>query len=679
MERVNTRTGGVSIVVTAGGKPVSGCKIEVQGPFKNNKDQEVCTGATLRTLELVTDSNGYLTTKELQPGFYRIAGAAFFQKPEASVEVKPGFVCTHNFELSVTPRFETLLLKADCTSQPCSDFVSGSPVQLRTTMEGLTLDQEKLLRNYYTTDAGSVRPGAGGPAHNEQCLDTFNVLGPIAISNRITDPNGAQVTISGYCNVTAPVPQTVAGNVSVSLQRSKTHRTADQALWTAIRNRTRAIAFGGSGYKSFIDRVLSDDPKGEVEKKSTLARQRSEADFTKNLQGVAAYDLLKTATEVFLLLECGVVIEEFDGDGTTRIFDPNDESRRQGEFVTLDTMKNRLTDYLGTDKQLPYIQRILRNAFPGLKPTDKVHSDNVLTHRADRPCLLELIWSYWHEEGMLVQSINAISRRFQNVRSVETNSGACAHRDPLAHLEIDPLRPVNNLLWGYMQDERNRLTVRRRAYEYEHHYGLRIEGKAVKGIRPADVRSKFLEAFHHLLHSSAAFFKEDNDTTVIADGYPLLNALREVHLILAQGAHNQFGDLPWTSRAEMLIQQWFMARPEIRDFLQSRHMVPYKEGWMAQVDTMKTMQGWTDVTVTHFRDLGVYGEQILLAVRYGDWIDVNEEDAAKNWARYWRPEIQGYIHSYRAVTGVDLSNADTVDYSAPSMHLTRRLASQRAR
>ena len=24
-------------------------------------------------------------------------------------------------------------------------------------------------------------------------------------------------------------------------------------------------------------------------------------------------------------------------------------------------------------------------------------------------------------------------------------------RDPLANLEIDPLRPLNNLLWGYIQ------------------------------------------------------------------------------------------------------------------------------------------------------------------------------------------------------------------------------------
>src|SRR5690606_40304242 len=62
------------------------------------------------------------------------------------------------------------------------------------------------------------------------------------------------------------------------------------------------------------------------------------------------------------------------------------------------------------------------------------------------------------EQGMLVQSLNAISRRFQNVRGP-------AEHDPLAMVEIDPLRPLNNLLWGYVQDEPHRLSVVRRRSE----------------------------------------------------------------------------------------------------------------------------------------------------------------------------------------------------------------------
>ena len=43
--------------------------------------------------------------------------------------------------------------------------------------------------------------------------------------------------------------------------------------------------------------------------------------------------------------------------------------------------------------------------------------------------------------------------------------------------------------------------------------------------------------------------------------------------MLAQGAHNQFGDLPSTARQEMLMQQWLLARPEFREFLPTRIMV----------------------------------------------------------------------------------------------------------
>ena len=153
--------------------------------------------------------------------------------------------------------------------------------------------------------------------------------------------------------------------------------------------------------------------------------------------------------------------------------------------------------------------------------------------------------------------------------------------------------------------------------------------------------------------------------------------MREVHLILAQGAHNQFGDLPWTARVEMMLTQYMLARPEIRAFLQGRIMVPYREPW-DPVDAMKTLQGWTDVTVSHFRDLAVYGEQLLLSIRYGDWIADNDEYSAINWARYFRPEIQGYLHAYRAATGIDLT-AETVDATIPGILLQKRAAMQRAR
>src|SRR4029077_2611611 len=140
-------------------------------------------------------------------------------------------------------------------------------------------------------------------------------------------------------------------------------------------------------------------------------------------------------------------------------------------------------------------------------------------------------------------------------------------------------------------------------------YGISPSHLRRQPVRVADSRSRFIEAFHHLLALCAVFYKQDDDTTVIADGFPVLNALKETHLLITQGGGNQYGDMPWVARMEGLMQQWMLARPEMREFLPSRTMVAYPERWMDRVEAMKSLQGWTDVPVLHFRDLGVFGEQ----------------------------------------------------------------------
>ena len=252
-------------------------------------------------------------------------------------------------------------------------------------------------------------------------------------------------------------------------------------------------------------------------------------------------------------------------------------------------------------------------------------------------------------------------------------------------MEIDPLRPLNNLLWGWIQDEQHRLTMVRRALEYEHAYGIRLYGKAVPPLRAADVRSKFLEAFHNLLYIASVFYKSDDATTVVADGFPVLNALKEVHLLLSESAHNQYGDLPTTSRIENLMQQWILARPEFREFLPTRTMTALPERWMDRVDAMKTLQRWTDTSVLQFRNLAVAGEQLLLSIRFGNWADVNEPGQGANWARFWRSQVQSYIHAYRSATGVDLTSDPVISrdaetrYAQPWVHLKNRLETQTQR
>jgi hypothetical protein len=263
-----------------------------------------------------------------------------------------------------------------------------------------------------------------------------------------------------------------------------------------------------------------------------------------------------------------------------------------------------------------------------------------------------------------MQTANAISWRFQNRRT------GAPGRDPLAGMDIDPLRPLNNLLWGWIQDAPHRLTTVRRAYEYDHQYGLPLAFMSGPPVRSADSRSRFLEAFHNLLTMCAEFFRQDDTSTVIADGFGVLNALKETHLVLTQGSHNEYGDLPWTARHEMLMTQWILARPAIHDFLPTRTMVAYPEPWMDRVEAMNRLQGGSDASVLHFRDLAEFGERLLLGIRFGAWTTTIEPQSAANWVRYWRSEIQGYTHAYRAVTGVDLT--ERTDASTPALHLRRR-------
>ena len=349
-----------------------------------------------------------------------------------------------------------------------------------------------------------------------------------------------------------------------------------------------------------------------------------------------AYRNIKVATEAFVMANCGFLGESTTTRRTTPTSSPTAVScaHRTSTICRHGLASISNIDIPGQSGLLPYLAVIRRKMVDEpIKQTDigdvvldrdriqragEVNAMAILRSRLSRavPARAHLV--------VLARGRNAGSvderrsrRRFQNIRGRWQN-------DPLANMEVDPLRPLNNLFWGYIQDEQHRLSVVRRNYEYDHHYGLRLSGKAVNNVRTADSRSKFLEAFHTLLSVVSRFYRLDDDTTVKADAFPVLNALKEAHLILSQGAHNQFGDLPSTARIEMLMQQWILARPEFREFIPTRIMVAYPEPWMDRVDAMKKLQDWSDTSGLHFRNLAIFGEQVLLSVRFGNWADVND-------------------------------------------------------
>lgn len=427
----------------------------------------------------------------------------------------------------------------------------------------------------------------------------------------------------------------------------------EKFLWLIIRNRTEAISF--PRYERFMKEVMCGERGSQL-----LYR------------GDEAYRFAKRATESFLMQECGLAYNRelaTAEDAAALGWTPSEL-----EPSRVEARRDAYLDELlaGEGKALPFMAN-LRRALADLPLKGGRESQNcygILQDRLAAPCLIELIWSYWHEEAMLVQTINAVSLRLQNRR----NPGRA---EALSRFDLNPLRPLTNLLWGYIQDEQHRLSIPRRAYEYDHQYGLNLFGKAVPQLQSADSRSRFLEAFHNLLHVCSVFYKQADNTFVVADGFPVLNALKEVHLLLAEGMHNQYGDLPWTARVEMLLQMWLLARPEMQEFLGGRVMVPYRENWMSRVDTMRGILGWGETSVTHFNDLARFGEQLLLSIRFGAWSTHFGRGPAAAWALAWRDAIQGYLHAYRSVTGVDLSaavQAQRVDATLPSIHLRNRLA-----
>jgi hypothetical protein len=403
--------------------------------------------------------------------------------------------------------------------------------------------------------------------------------------------------------------------LKVKLSPSTGDPSDDQSFWHLINRRK----FNFKRYRDFIDDILNCNQSSHgIDYKGEKHHETKRLPFNRT----EAYSLLKYATEKYV--QHVYNISEFD---------PNDWD---------DPWKG----YVGRDNIIPYYDLVKSKVKEYFEGKNCDGAEGFLKGKAD-VTLIELIWSYWYEEGMVNQTMLTIARRFQNIKN--------GYNDPLANLELDPLRPLNNILWGYIQDAQHRLSVARRNYEYEHLYGLRLAGVKIPGFNPADRRSKFLQSFHRLLQEATEYYVQADNAIIRPDGFKLLNAITDTHRILAEGAHNQFGDLPSVARIEMLIEQWILSRPEIREFLGGRIMVPYEEPWMDRVDSMKSLQGWDNTSISFYRDLAVYGEKILLGVRFGNWTEIDNRDNATNWADEFRDAIQRYIHSYYTVTGVDLS------------------------
>jgi hypothetical protein len=387
----------------------------------------------------------------------------------------------------------------------------------------------------------------------------------------------------------------------------------NEVTWTAIEDSKLPFA----AIQKKIDEIIDPEP----------VKGTSPVTGNSLLLNSQAYNILKFAMEQFVRTYLGI-------SDTQTLIPPNN-----------------------TNGTLAYYDRVIKEIGDFFNASGGTYSNPFLKTRL-KGIRSELIWSYWHEEGMLVQTINAIALRFQNIGT--------GGRDPLANFELDSLRPISNILWGYVQDAQHRLSIVRRNYEYQSQYGIRLIGKAAPDLLPVTTRSNFIGAFHNLLHKCSQFYRDVDNLTIKADPFPVLNALREVNLLLTEGMHNQFNDLSVTARVEMMIEQWILGRKEIKEFLRGKAMVIYDEPWMGVVDTMKNIQGWQSTSIKAYHELAEYGEDILLSIRFTMWSQINNPQVAGNWANKFRPAIQRYTYSYQAVTGVDIT-AENINQSGKSI------------
>src|SRR5262245_35759930 len=112
---------------------------------------------------------------------------------------------------------------------------------------------------------------------------------------------------TGSASVTPQPVQTIGGGVSVSMRRTATQPTADLPLWVIIRRATEAISF--ENYLRFMDLLLcgivGSSPSTDTEPKFGNLRSRRFLPYN----DADAYRLLKVATEAFLMVNCGIVLQ----------------------------------------------------------------------------------------------------------------------------------------------------------------------------------------------------------------------------------------------------------------------------------------------------------------------------------------------------------------------------------
>lgn len=433
----------------------------------------------------------------------------------------------------------------------------------------------------------------------------------------------------------------------------------------------RTDALGAAKFEAFL---LNGDPLDEYQKEKDEKKEEAgrlsvgEEDATEREaaeeakatldhlrrafgQPLETYDLRKESARFFVLTRAALPPKEDEShDDLSKLY----ETAQTAYSSYVASIINKTT--------VPYFQ-LLGEKLKAVPPL-------VLFRRLTRPLMIDIIYSYWLETGMIYQSINAICRRFQNVDV-----------PPLRFLNVSAIRgSAANQLLGFIEDEPHRLRPARRSAFYAEQLGVTLRGKAIPPLVHAEVRTRAMECFHEVLRLAIDYYREGTDLQKRPDPFPLVNPAKELQLALAEGANNQFGSLTYMARVELLIIQSLLGMPEIRTFLATRDMVAYPEPWIESLDAINRLMGWNRASALQFYELATRGERLMLALRYIPIMkpglsNMNECDVMAQFLKQSKSDVQAYAQALQSVTGLDLG-ATTVTI-APSG--TRRTLPARAR
>ena len=444
----NVRLGGVRFSVHDDGRPVANATCSLYrklntAPAKKGSTPGDAGGYYEYVDSATTGANGQGEFMRQPEGRYQVVCHHEPRPAPQPVEVEAG--CTHEacIDLDLHVRANATLHRDDCTPIECGQARAGDLAELRIDYT------DSSNRLFAVRHPGSARIDAGNPLASRWVIPSaglhelrFTVLLPYVAGDAPGAPATApDARLEALTSIDANerTPQPISGNVGVALSRTATASTPDLSFWQGILNSTEQMSF--NNYLRFMNLLfcgeedLGDVPAFEQQRFAQKRALRNQLRTRRLLPFTDsdAYRAVKAATEAFVMVNCGVL-------APPRPFDDRrdaDYLRRRDLPVPLGRLENVFTeDYLvqvlgGTpgDKTLPYLA-VIRSKLPDisikLSPLDDVdvtrvgQCTGILQDKLTNPCLLELIWSYWHEEGMLVQTMNSITRRFQNVRAGES-------------------------------------------------------------------------------------------------------------------------------------------------------------------------------------------------------------------------------------------------------------------